>query len=222
MCGRFTLASDLTRFFGQYDIVLPEELAQPRLFNVAPSMPVLGVVDDGQLGFEIMEWGYLPVWAKPGGKYRPVINARGETVAEKPFFRGAFKSARCAIVADGFYEWKRSGNTKVPHWISLADEEVFAMAGVMARQTSEDGSERVGCAIITTGPNELMEPIHDRMPVILPNSDLEAWLHREAQPGELQKLIRPYPSDAMKAHPVSTQVNNPRNNDPDNITPLTD
>ncbi len=220
MCGRFTLTTDIGPYFDLFDLQLPEQLSQPRLFNIAPSQPVLGLVSGPSIEADIMEWGFLPSWAKPDGKYRAVINARGETVAEKPFFRGAFKSNRCAILADGFYEWRREAGGKTPYWITLEDERVFAMAGLRSRRTTVDGSEQVGCAIVTTGPNALMADIHDRMPVILDPDDVRAWLDREAQPGELQKLIHSFPADGMKAHAVSTRVNIPANDSPENIEPV--
>lgn len=217
MCGRFTLASDLSDFLMEFELKLPEELSHPRLYNVAPSQPVLGLVGGPRIGAEIMEWGFLPSWAKEEGKFKPVINARGETVAEKPYFRGAYKSGRCAILADGFYEWQKTPGGKVPHWISLRDEGIFGFAGLWSHRTLPDGSERATCAIITTTPNSLMAEIHNRMPVILQPDAIRLWLDREARPNELESLINPYPAEEMKAHEVSTRVNVPRNDSVENI-----
>lgn len=220
MCGRFTLAADLSGFMKEFELELPEELSHPRLYNVAPSQPVLSLVSGPRIGFEVMEWGYVPSWAKEEGKFKPVINARGETVAEKPYFRGAFKSSRCAVLANGFYEWRKTPSGKVPYWISLNDEEVFGFAGLWSHRTFADGTERASCAIVTTEPNGLMSDIHNRMPVILKPDAIRLWLDREARPEELEGLITPYPDGEMKAREVSTQVNIPRNDSPENIAPV--
>ncbi len=221
MCGRFTLASDLQDFLEQFKLELPEELMHPRLYNIAPSRPVIGLVADPEPRIEVMEWGFVPSWAKDDGKFKPVINARAESVAEKPYFKGAFRNSRCAILADGFYEWKREGEEKHPHWITLKDEGIFAMAGVQSHRHTADGSEQVTCAIITTGPNKLMEEIHNRMPVILPTEDIGIWLDRETRSQDAEALLRPYPASDMKTHEVSRYVNNPRNDSPECIVPLT-
>ena len=220
MCGRFTLAADLSDFMAEFELKWPEELAHPRLYNVAPSQPVLGLVGGPTIGYEVMEWGFIPSWAKEEGNFRAVINARGETVAEKPYFRGAFRSGRCSIVANGFYEWKKEKGGKVPYWIALDDERPFGFAGLWSHRTLPNGSEQATCAIITTTPNELMEEIHDRMPVMLTADEIRLWLDREARQSEIESLIRPFPADRMKAFEVSTRVNSPRNDSPENIEPV--
>lgn len=220
MCGRFTLISDLAEYLSIFRLELPEELQHPRLYNVAPSLPVVGLVSDPKPRLDVMEWGFVPSWAKEEGKFRPVINARGESVAEKPYFRGAFRSNRCAILADGFYEWKREGEEKHPYRITLEDGGVFAMAGVRSERITSDGSEHVTCAIITTGPNELMADIHDRMPVILPPEEVQTWLDRETRPREVEAMIASYPAEKMTAYQVSRFVNNPRNDSPECIKPV--
>lgn len=211
MCGRFSLTQDIAEFLRELGLSVPPELAHPRQYNIAPSQPVLGVVADPVPRLMVMEWGFLPAWAKPESDTKPVINARGETVAEKPFFRGAFRSARCALLADGFYEWKRTGTQKQPYRITLQGGNIFAMAGLWSARMVADGSEQITCAVVTTGPNELMRPIHDRMPVILNPTDLAVWLDPKARQQELQQAIAPYPAEAMTAYPVSTAINNPRN-----------
>ena len=220
MCGRFSLASDLQEYLSQFRLKLPEELLHPRLYNIAPSQPVVGVVADPEPRLEVMEWGFLPSWAKDDGKFKPVINARGETVGEKPYFKGAFRNSRCAILADGFFEWKREGEEKRPHWITMKDEGIFAMAGVQSHRQTSDGSEHVTCAIITTTPNQLMEDIHNRMPVILPTEEVKVWLDRETRSQDLEAMITPYPTELMKAHEVSRYVNNPRNDSSECIAPV--
>lgn len=219
MCGRFTLASDPESFLKRFSLEIPEGLEHPRLFNIAPSQPVLGLVANPAIALEVMEWGFIPSWAKEEKSFKPVINARAETVAEKPYFRGSFRSSRCAILADGFYEWKKVGDTKHPHHIGLKDGGVFAMAGLWSHRVVADGSEQVTCAIITTGPNALMKDLHDRMPAILNEEGVEAWLDREARSTELEALLRPYPAEEMRAYEVSTLVNNPRNDSEECMKP---
>src|SRR5829696_2193900 len=131
MCGRYTLASDVDKLLDQLEIEFPEELAHPRRYNIAPSQPVLGLVADPHPRIEVMEWGYIPTWARPGSGMHSVINARVESITEgKPYFRSAFRSARCALLADGFYEWKKERGGKRPFRIGLRDGGIFAMAGL--------------------------------------------------------------------------------------------
>ncbi len=211
MCGRYSLTQDIAEFLHALGLSVPPELAHPRQYNIAPSQPVLGVVADPTPRLMVMEWGFVPSWAKPENDTKAVINARGETVAEKPFFRGAFRSSRCALLADGFYEWKRMGTQKQPYRITLSGGNIFAMAGLWSSRMTPDGSEQITCAVVTTGPNQLMRPIHDRMPVILNSADLSLWLDPKARQQDLLQTIAPYPADAMTAYPVSTAINNPRN-----------
>ena len=214
MCGRYTLATDIEAYLAEIGIRVPAELRHPRHYNIAPSQPVVGLVADPGLRLEVMEWGYLPGWAKPENDLRPVINARAEGVAEKPFFRGAFRSSRCALLADGFYEWKKEGREKHPYRIRLKDGGVFALAGLWSFRHEPDGSEHATCAIITTEPNRLMEDSHNRMPVILNPSDLALWLDPKAGSKDLLSLLDPYPATEMEAYEVSRLVNSPTNDTP--------
>ncbi|MEO6047359.1 MAG: SOS response-associated peptidase, partial [Candidatus Kapaibacterium sp.] len=166
--------------------------------------------------------GYLPAWAKPGAGMHTVINARIESIAEKkPYFRGAFHSARCAILADGFYEWKKVRGGKQPYRITLKDGGVFAFAGLWSHVNTGDGSERATCAIITVEPNELMSDIHNRMPAILTPADLSVWLDPKARERDLYAAVEPYPSDLLRAYPVSTVMNSAAHDAPDCIAPIT-
>lgn len=192
------------------------------MYNIAPSHPILGLVADPRMRIDIMEWGFVPMWAKESADLKAVINARGETITEKPYFRGAFRSNRCAILADGFYEWRRLGKEKQPFRITLKDGGLFAMAGLRSERILSDGSDRITCAIITTGPNELMEGIHNRMPMMLDPEQVKLWLDPKATQRELAPLIAPYPSDRMRAYEVGTIVNSPSNNTPECIKPLGD
>ena len=152
-----------------------------------------------------------------------MINARSETLAEKPAFRSAFRRRRCLVLADGFYEWQKQpgSKAKIPTYIRLSSEKPFAFAGLWEQWNSKDGSTILSCTIITTEPNEMMKSIHNRMPVILPEDSYQTWLDpSEKQPDQLSVLLRPYPAELMAAYPVSTLVNNPRNDLPQCVAPL--
>ncbi len=216
MCGRFALtapASAITEVF-QVD-VLPDIL--PR-YNVAPTQSVPIIVSD--LGVRTMRrvgWGLLPPWAKDKRIQASLINARSESVHEKPSFRSAFKRRRCLIPATAFYEWKADGKLKLPHMIGLADGRPFAIAGLWERRIDpETSEEQQTCCIITTGPNSLMVPIHDRMPVILPPERWDTWLDPlNDNVATLREFLVPYPAEAMAERRVSTTVNNARHEGPD-------
>lgn len=225
MCGRFTLTADINTLQETFPwVTIPSGMA-PR-FNIAPSQPVAVVANDGANKLDFFVWGLIPSWAKDPSIGSRMINARAETLAEKPSFRNAFRRRRCLVLADGFFEWQKiqePGNRlrKQPMYLQLADGRPFAFAGLWESWNSPDGSNILSCAIITTQPNELMASIHDRMPVILPEESYRDWL----QPGEvntssLVKLLAPYQAGPMKAYPVSTIVNNPVNDLPATIQPL--
>ena len=221
MCGRFTLFADFQEIIDRFDIeaAIQEELYTPS-YNVAPSHSVLSVINDGRvnrLGF--LKWGLIPSWAKDEKIGFNLINARGETIMEKPSFREAYKKRRCLVIADGFYEWKRhEDKTKTPMRIKLKSEGLFAMAGLWERWKSPNGQIVYSCTVITTEPNELMSTIHDRMPVIFKPEDEKIWLdHTISDSKQLNKLLRPLPADLMEAYEASGFVNSPKNNSPDLI-----
>lgn len=222
MCGRFTLATDsaeLQQTFPQ--VQFPVE-GRPR-FNVAPSQPVLALPNDGKLSADYFLWGLIPTWAKDPSIGSKLINARAETLGEKPSFRGSYKYKRCLVFADGFYEWKTEAGskTKIPHFIHLESGLPFAFAGLWDEWHAPDGSQVKTCTIITTEPNELMSKLHNRMPVILPASAYDQWLDPAPQkPEALQNLLVPYPAAAMTAYPVSTLVNSPNNDRPECLVPV--
>ncbi len=222
MCGRFTLTvdpADLQDVFGGF--TFPARFA-PR-YNNAPSQPILSIPNDGKNQADFFLWGLIPSWSKDPATANKLINARGETIAEKPSFRGSFKYKRCLIPADGFYEWKvQAGQkTKTPYFIHMKDRKPFAFAGLWDEWHSPDGNMLRTCAIITTTPNELMSELHNRMPVILDKADFADWLNpMPCPPDSLIHLIRPFPADRMSAHPVSTLVNTPGNDRPELIEPL--
>ena len=152
-----------------------------------------------------------------------MINARAETVAEKPAYRAAFRRRRCLVPADGFYEWQRTGKRKQPYFIRMRDDRPFALAGLWEAWEGPDHSSVESCTLLTTEPNELLRPIHNRMPVILPADDYGPWLDREVQgPEQIAPLLRPYPSEQMTADPVSIFVNSPANDGPKCIEPQRD
>ena len=221
MCGRFTLTVDPAELQDTFtDFIFPPKFA-PR-FNIAPSQPVLAIPNDGANAADFFIWGLIPMWAKDPSIGNRLINARGETVAEKPSFRGSFKYKRCLILVDGFYEWQTNPGIKIktPYYIHMKDRKPFVFAGLWDSWESSDGSSLKTCTIITTTPNEIMAPIHDRMPVILHPRDYAKWLDVSPQtPESLLPIIKPFPADNMAAHPVSTLVNKPANVSPELVVP---
>jgi putative SOS response-associated peptidase YedK len=221
MCGRFTLTTDtkkLAEAFAGFEA--PAELI-PR-YNIAPSQPVAVVANNGQNKIELFQWGLIPAWAKDPQIGDRMINARAETLAEKPSFKNAYKRRRCLVLSDGFYEWKKEegSKAKTPMYIQLTSGEPFAFAGLWESWRSPDDSTVLSCTIITTMPNELMAEIHNRMPVILPRAAYEQWLDpAERSPDQLSGLLKPYPAVEMRAYPVSTLVNNPKNDSPECVAP---
>ena len=224
MCGRFSLTnpSETVRDLFGYSppsAVEPdaiERVWRPR-FNIAPTQPVLVArILPGLDGVQVhpVRWGLIPLWAKDMGQGARMINARSETVATKPAFRGPFKTRRCLIPADGFFEWRKTGKTKQPFYIRLGGHEPFAFAGLWAVWKSPDGVIVESCTILTTQSNRLVAPIHDRMPVILQQQLFERWLDPEISDGaRLLPLLVPFPSDSMEAYPVGDRVGKVSNDD---------
>jgi len=215
MCGRFLLRSPGKVVAEAFDLSDVPDLL-PR-FNIAPSQPVAVVrqqagADGRELAF--LRWGLIPSWADDPSIGNRLANARSETAATKPSFRRAFRSRRCLVVADGFYEWQRTNGHKQPYWIGLQSQRPFGIAGLWERW--EKGEEPVeSCTILTTDANELMQPIHERMPVILSPNQYDLWLDPRCQDSEkLAKLLRPFPAAGMLAYRVSALVNNPKNDMP--------
>ena len=221
MCGRFMLTADQDSFEDRFSLTR-FDLGWVPSFNIAPTQEVLTVTNDGSENRpELMRWGLVPSWAKDPKIGNRMINARSETLAEKPSFRTAFKRRRCLIPADGFYEWKREGKAKKPMLITVNPGDLFAFAGLWETWKQPDDSWLLTCAIITTSANEFMKSIHDRMPVILPRESEASWLDPEEQDtAMLSELLLPYDSDRMEAYEVSTLVNSPRNNFPEVIEPV--
>ena len=218
MCGRFSLTAApewVAEHFGLTEV----PVLQPR-YNIAPTQDVAVVrAGDGRRRLDAIRWGLLPAsMPNPGA---PLINARSETVMEKPSFRSAFLARRCLVPADGFFEWKRVNGRKQPIYFTLRDREPFAFAGLWERWTASDGHPVESCTILTTRPNDLVRPVHDRMPVILEVAGHEAWLASESDPEkDLMPLLRSYPSGDMRSHPVSPVVNSAEPDSPECIEPV--
>lgn len=209
MCGRFTLRSvDRIRIALENRVQL--EQVVPR-YNIAPTQPVITVVANDQV-LELV-WGLIPNWSK---EPIPIINARAETLDKKASFKESFERRRCLILADGFYEWRRTGKAKKAFFFQLKDGRAFAFAGIWDRWRKNETTIK-SCAIITTDANELLLPIHDRMPVILGEESYELWLDSKVSPAELKKLLEPFPSDEMSSWPVSSRVNSADNEGADLI-----
>ncbi len=221
MCGRFSLASDSRSLEIRFSFRGVEPPVAPR-YNIAPTQPVLTINREGlENRAQYMRWGLIPSWAKDQSIGSRMINARAETLSEKPSFRDAFRKRRCLVVADGFYEWQKVAGRKRPMRIVLQTGEPFAFAGLWESWRDPEGTTVRSCTIITTGPNSRIEPIHNRMPVILSRDDEARWLDPEMDdPPSLLQMLAPYPQGAMDAYEISTLVNSPANDVPDCIERL--
>jgi putative SOS response-associated peptidase YedK len=233
MCGRYTHLLTWPQIVHLYGLTSgeggggddgggpppPEPEGHEPSYNVAPGQMVL-IIGRGGRGREarMMRWGFIPSWTKEPWQ-RP-SKARADTVATAKLFRNAFQMRRCLVPSSGFYEWqKQPGGKKQPYWIGMKDESPFSFAGIWEAWTDPKTGEIIETfCVITTEPNEVTAPIHDRMPVVIAPADYDAWLTVEAN--KAQDLLRPYPAELMKAHPVSTKVNSPRNSSPDLIEPM--
>jgi putative SOS response-associated peptidase YedK len=220
MCGRFTLRTPAAAIAEQFALLgVPDFAAR---FNVAPSQQVAVIRMRGEAERELvwLRWGLVPSWAKDSAIGNRLINARAESAAEKPAFRAAMRRRRCLLVADGFYEWRRAGRTKQPYFIHLRGNRPFAFAGLWEAWESPDHSRLETCTILTTAANELVRPIHDRMPLILPASGYSAWLDPAIEDRrQLMPMLVPYPSGEMEAEPVGDFVNSPSHDSPQCLDP---
>jgi putative SOS response-associated peptidase YedK len=224
MCGRFTIFADPERLAERFHASLPAGGLQAR-YNAAPTQHLPVILNDGPPAIQLLQWGLIPFWAKDPSIGSRMINARAETLVEKPAFRAAFKKRRCLVLADGFYEWLRvlpeatgrSGQQtpggKQPMRITLVGGQPFAMAGLWETWNAPDGSLLRTFTIITGEPNGLVAPIHNRMPAILLPEHEAIWLDNAAEPAIWQDILRPYPAERMAAYPVSRRVNFVGNDD---------
>lgn len=225
MCGRYSLKTPADTLAEHFQLTTPPPL--PPRYNIAPSQPIAIVrIHAPQENREcvLVRWGLIPSWANDPSLGNKMINARAETVAEKPAFRGPLARSRCLVPADGYYEWQREGRMgqrKQPFYIRMKDKRPFAFAGLWESWAGPDGKIVESCALLTTEPNESLKAIHDRMPVILAPTDYAVWLDPAVRQAQLlQPLFRPYPSEEMTAWPVSLRVNDPSHDDAGCIAPL--
>lgn len=219
MCGRYTNNAELEDIEKEFRVNLTESESKPS-YNVAPAQEIDAVLSqDSKTILTELKWGLVPSWAKDPGIGNRMINARGETLGEKPSFREAFKKRRCIIPATGFYEWKKGKDGKQPYYFFLPDKPIFGFAGLYEEWTDKETGELLEtCTIITTEANDVLKPVHDRMPVILSSENYSLWLDEKINDTDrLQKLIAPYSPKEMKAYPVSKSVNIPDVNSADLI-----
>lgn len=215
MCGRYTLFASFEKILEEFDIQQAiKEIFYEASYNIAPSQHVLSIINDGQknrMGF--LKWGLIPSWAKDEKMASKMINARSETVDEKPSFKKSFYQRRCLIPMDSFYEWKKEGKSKTPMRITMKDNSLFGVAGLWDTWKTPTGEAIHTCTILTTEPNELMKDIHDRMPVILNKKQQLTWLDPQNRDKEqLKSLLVPFDAEKMIAYQVSDMVNSPINN----------
>ena len=221
MCGRFTLSHLAEAIASTFQLSTIPAI-KPR-YNIAPTqlIPTILPTDTGDRQLRMLRWGLIPSWAKDPAIGAKLINARSETVAEKPSFRSAFRHRRCLVIADGFYEWQRQEGKKQPFYFRLQNQQPFAFAGLWEHWQDSKGEVIDSCTILTTQANELLQSIHDRMPVILDAKDYDSWLDPAVQkPEQLHHLLKPFSPEAMISYPVSTKVNNPGNDTAECINSL--
>lgn len=215
MCGRYALHSELNVLQQQFNLDISRLDYSPH-YNIAPSQQVLTVTGNGKRRAESMRWGLIPFWAKEQKVGYRMINARSETLGERPAYRSSMRRQRCLILADGFFEWSRKGKGRTPMYIYMASGEPFAFAGLWSSWTSPDGSEIRSCTIVTTDANEAISPFHNRMPVILSPETESLWLDPYTETlADLCHLFKSAPTDLLEVYPVSTMVNSPQNDTPD-------
>jgi putative SOS response-associated peptidase YedK len=219
MCGRFALTDapeEVAALFGYLDV----EDFPPR-YNIAPTQPIAIVRQDhGKRQFALARWGLVPAWVEEPRKFQLLINARSDSLLEKPAFKNAARYRRCLVPASGFYEWRRQGKSKQPFWVHPAAGGPMAFAGLWETWSDRDGGETDSACIVTTAANQLVAPIHARMPVVVAPEDFERWLTGETE--DAMELLRPAPEEALKAYPVSDRVNKAEADDPGLLLPVTE
>ena len=220
MCGRFVQYTLFPLLEKEFKLKFGADVPLRQSYNIAPTQDVPVVVNEDGNRLTLCRWGLIPPWSKDASIGSRMINARAETVADKPSFKGPLKKHRCLVVADGFYEWKKTQAGKVPVYITMKDGRPFGFAGLYSDWHPPEGDPIRTCTIVTTEPNELVKPIHNRMPVIIKPDDRDKWLDPDEQdPERLKPLLTPYSSDELDAWEVSRTVNSPSNNNPNLIQP---
>lgn len=196
----------------RYDAYSDNDFNLEPNYNVSPSFVMPVITKNSPKKIQFMKWGLIPSWAKDPSIGNKLINARAESILEKPSFKNSFKNKRCLVPATGFYEWKKDENTKTPYYFKPKDDSIFSFAGLYDVWFDAEGKDILSYTIITTEPNELMRPIHNRMPVILRVEDEDKWLYLNSKYSELIDLLKPSESETLEKYQVSSEVNNPRNN----------
>ena len=219
MCGRFSF-SPLTKIIeDRFDVKVDPSQYKQR-YNCAPSQNLAVISNNRPEELSFYRWGLIPLWAKDKSIGNKMINAKAETITEKASFKNSFKRKRCLVLSDGFFEWEKiNPKEKIPYRIKMRDNSLFAMAGIWDTWKNEESDYINSFAIITTVPNDLMENIHLRMPVILDRKNQQNWLH-ENNPDILKTLLKPYAAESMTAYPISTLVNSPTNDSPEILNPV--
>jgi putative SOS response-associated peptidase YedK len=220
MCGRFTQRKPVERIKREFR--LEEAPSVEARYNIAPTQDVLAIrrIDNGNEAV-MLKWGLIPSWAKDATIGAKLINARSETIEEKPSFRESFKRRRCIIPTDGFYEWQRRGDRKQPYYFRFKDDRLFGFAGLWEKWRTPDGESLETCSILTTEANEVLRQAHERMPVILHPEAYDLWLDEDVRKQELRKeLLGPYPASEMIAYPVSAAINSPQHQGEELVQPI--
>jgi putative SOS response-associated peptidase YedK len=219
MCGRYALAF-IQGFRTRFEVIDLQAKLEPR-FNIAPSEEAPVIIHETVNKAVTMRWGLIPSWAKDMKIGNRLINARGETIDKRPAFRVALKKRRCLVPTTGFYEWKKQGDAKIPYYLHLKDDSIFAFAGLYEHWKAPDGKNVQSYTIVTTLPNVVAGEIHNRMPVILRREEEATWIAEgPLEDDALERILQPYPSQEMDSHRVSQDVNNPRNEGEDLIQPV--
>ena len=215
MCGRFSQTKSKQDIKKRFNVKKVADEVMP-LFNIAPDLSVPVILNESPDEVTVARWGLVPSWSKEEKSPYSMINARSETLLEKPTYKRLVKNHRCLVIADSFYEWKKTDGKKQPYRIMLKSDDLFAFAGLWDVWEKE-GKKITSCAIITTSPNKLMTSIHDRMPAILSPKEEQLWLNEDVE--RALRILGPYETKEMKAYPISTAVNNPLNNFEELIKP---
>lgn len=218
MCGRYTLTESVN-LIERFNLDGSDNHPQPR-YNIAPTQNVPVILNESPNKITMVRWGLIPFWAKEASIGQKIINARAETLDQRPSFKHCLQRKRCIIPTDGFYEWKKDGSTKKPYRITLENGELFGFAGLWDTWQDPVGQIIRTCTIITTTPNELIEPIHNRMPVILPKESEHDWLDSTIDGRLMTGIFKPYPADIMTVYEVPSLVNSPKNDVVDCIAPI--
>jgi putative SOS response-associated peptidase YedK len=217
MCGRYSFILEDELIRDRFGITVRSAIYKAR-YNCAPTQKLAVISNENPGELSLYRWGLIPFWAKDPAIGNKLINAKSETILEKPSFKNSFKSKRCLVLSDGFYEWKKDAG-KIPYRITRRDGSAFSMAGIWDKWINQDSEEIHSFAILTTVPNSLMEKIHDRMPVILDRETEKKWIENISQE-ELVSLLKPCDASSLLAFPVSTLVNSPRNDSPEILKPV--